>query len=391
MQRLEHDMDELFQKAAENYPLKTGEGNWETIAGRLTEKQVVINKPAKASSRKKYLSAAMLLLAFLLLSDIVLRYNDKRSAASFTNKIETESQPENKPGYSDSRIGEDKLIMNNRTAVAKKRIYQKDQSTKHLTETVDEMRLMNEHYYKQVFKTDNAILEPVNIGRADLVSIKTRSIPLTSIKNANNLFNPGEKKGFYWGILAGPQFSEVKGQGSGRSGFDAGILAGYRINKNLSIESGLFFSSKYYYSDAKYFKMSPDPSMPANMVLMNLKGKSNVVEIPLKLRVDIFNTRDNKFFATAGFSSYLLTNENNNYHAMVNGTEEYMKKSYKKNSAYSAAGINITGGLEHRIIKQNFIRIEPYFQIPLKGIGVGSMPVTSAGIHIGITTNNRKR
>ena len=391
MQHLEHDMDELSQKAAESYPLKTGESNWEAIASRLKDKAVVIDKPARSTvNRKKYLFAAMLLLAALLLTDIVLRYNVKRGAGSVVNREEKESQQEDKQAQSYPRIDKHELILKDISVVPKTSQHQNNRSGKKMTETGYEFQLINESYYDQVVKADKIATEPARMS-TDLLTIKDRGTPITEIKKASDIFNQGNEKGFYWGLLAGPQFSEVKQQGMERSGFDAGTLAGYRINKKLAIESGFFFSAKYYYSDAQYFKMAPDPTMPANMVLMDLKGKSNVMEIPIKLRYDFINKRNNKFFTTAGLSSYLLTKENNNYHAMVNGTEDYMEKSYKKNSVYGAASVNISAGVEYRFVKQNLIRIEPYLHIPIKGIGVGSMPVTSAGIHIGIITNKRKR
>ncbi len=392
MQRLEHDMDELSQKAAENYPLKPGDSNWETIASRLTDNPVGIKKPARSTvNRKKYLLAAILLLAALLLTDIVLRYNDERGSGSVINREEKGSRQENKQAHSNTRIDEDEVLSSDISVIPTTSQYQNDPVEKKFIETEYDFQLINERYYDQVAKADKIATEPANMIRTDLLTIKGRSSPITEVKKANNIFNQRNEKGFYWGLLAGPQFSEVKQQGMERSGFDAGVLAGYRLNKNLAIESGLFFSAKYYYSDAQYFKMAPDPTMPANMVLMDLRGRSNVMEIPIKLRYDFINKPSNKFFTTAGLSSYLLTKENNNYHAMVNGTENYMEKSYKENSVYGAASVNIGAGFEHRIVNQMLIRLEPYLQIPVKGIGVGSMPVTSAGIHIGIITNKRKR
>ncbi len=37
MQHLGNDMDDLFQRAAENYPLEQGAGDWEGIAKRIAD------------------------------------------------------------------------------------------------------------------------------------------------------------------------------------------------------------------------------------------------------------------------------------------------------------------------------------------------------------------
>jgi hypothetical protein len=388
MPHLEHDMDELFQKAAENYPLKTGDSDWERITARLKNESVVANNPVRPIFiRKKYLFALLLLLIALFLTNIVLI--TKRSGHRIGN---TDGGKELNQGHKEphpiSSTVENKINRKSQFPYLEKEYLKDQRSEVPHSETRNEITIEQRISYSQYVRAGNIIIEPIRTASLFSLSLKTRNTPGLSIKNTNGLV---KEKRFYWGILAGPQVNQVKQQGIQHTDVDAGIVVGYRINKKLAIESGLFYGEKCYYSDAKYFKMAPDPSMPANMTLIDLEGKSNVIGIPIKLRYDIINSRNNKFFAAAGLSSYLLTKENNNYHAMVNGSENFMEKSYNKNSCYAAANVNVSAGFEHRIIKNNFIRLEPYLQIPIKGIGVGSMPVTSAGIHIGIITNKRKR
>lgn len=68
MQLLDDDMDELFRNAAANYPLKTGEGDWNAIAGRLKpagEELPPVGKP----SGKLYRWLWLLLLTPLFFID----------------------------------------------------------------------------------------------------------------------------------------------------------------------------------------------------------------------------------------------------------------------------------------------------------------------------------
>ena len=58
---------------------------------------------------------------------------------------------------------------------------------------------------------------------------------------------------------------------------------------------------------------------------------------------------------------------------------------YEKNSYGLPAVANVSVGYEHKISKTFDIRIEPFLKIPLQGIGVGNLRVTSAGLQIGIT------
>ena len=83
--------------------------------------------------------------------------------------------------------------------------------------------------------------------------------------------------------------------------------------------------------------------------------------------------------------SYLLTNEENEYILLVNGAEMNVTSTYPDASKYFASAIDISFGYEYFFNPLTSLRIEPYVQIPLKGIGVGSMRVMSSGIHAGFT------
>lgn len=69
----------------------------------------------------------------------------------------------------------------------------------------------------------------------------------------------------------------------------------------------------------------------------------------------------------------------------MNGAQQNMASSYKNKSRSLAANYDISGGYEHKIGKSILFRIEPYLQIPLKGMGVGSMRMKTSGLRIGIT------
>ena len=69
----------------------------------------------------------------------------------------------------------------------------------------------------------------------------------------------------------------------------------------------------------------------------------------------------------------------------MNGTAENVTGSYKNSSHYFAAAIDINIGYERMIRNNISIRVEPFIQIPVKGIGMGSLPVKSIGLHFGVS------
>ena len=193
------------------------------------------------------------------------------------------------------------------------------------------------------------------------------------------------KPGIYYGIAAGVELNEVKGQHMTKAGLTGGVILGLQINKKIAVETGVQLSQKKYYSDGKYFKPKSG-SMPANMTVNSLESTSTLIEIPVSVKYN-FSKKKNTLYAKAGVSSYIMTKESNKYQAVVSGQQQEVNSTYKANHGYLASDVRISAGYQHSVSKKLNMRIEPYIQIPLKGIGIGTLPVTAAGLQIVLTRN----
>ena len=190
----------------------------------------------------------------------------------------------------------------------------------------------------------------------------------------------------YVGVITGLDFSKVGSGSFDNMGFDAGFLLGYRISQALSFETAFMWNKKIYYSDGKHFNLDKVGStMPSGMIINSLNSHSSVIEIPIKARYDFIRKTSSDLFFAGGVSAYIMTKEKNMYHVTYNGTQEKVLGVYEKNSYRLPAVANVSIGYERNISRLLDIRIEPFLKIPLQGIGVGSLPVTSAGLQIGIT------
>ena len=88
MQDIDNNMDELFRKAGESYPLKTDADGWDKIAPMLLETPAVSHIPNKKNNLKKYTILIILLLAFFLFGTLTSRYiwkKDTGIASKFIN------------------------------------------------------------------------------------------------------------------------------------------------------------------------------------------------------------------------------------------------------------------------------------------------------------------
>jgi hypothetical protein len=404
MQNLENNMDDLFRKAAANYPLKEGESHWEKIAANLEANAT----PAKGKDRKKYVLLMMLLLSGLLLCDIQFIHNtDKNKLTQAKHLPEVNS-------INKSTAGNEQIVKSFESSTFAKqednlKIQNNDRSNE-LTSRVTGNK-----------KTGHGLLQTKNIVKANTPAPGLPDIQKKRIDDTNDIVKdagPGKeiriltgtdnrdtteqekisdislnsdlkpagisskKKSLYFGIAGGPSFAEVKGQGIRKAGFNAGVIGGYRVNDKISVETGLLFSKRYYDSDGKYFDAG---KMPPGMNVINLEGSSSVFEIPLRFNYNLLQRKSSNVYASAGISSHILVNEKNDYLLLVNSQPQKMTANYKNNYGYAAATFDLSFGYEKTIGNHSHVRIEPYLKIPLKGIGVGSMQVMNAGLQLAVT------
>ena len=416
MQDIDQNMDDLFRKAAADYPLKLNESQWDDIAPLVQQSR--LNKTvAKKTISKKYIGLLVIFLSLLLTTGLITNIfnpgkqpnllspqaENKKSASGITNETadytkskiteKKQAQQQHHAGKSTSA-----LLTNYSPLIVNKESIQKDKpGNKSLENNSDQspenMPVNTNLLTTYTTETSNNITPSIKL---ETIAESNKAEPgkdsVSQTENQSTIENTplkkisGRRKGIYLGAVAGPLFDEVKNQRLKKTGFSAGIIGGYQFKKHLSVETGLLFAKKPYFSTGKYFSMAKiSNSMPVGMEILSLEGNNYVLEIPMKIKFDFLHRYKSNFFLSAGITSYIMTNEKNNYLVLMNGIQQSMVSSYKNKSRSMAATFDISAGYEHKIGKSNRIRIEPYLQIPLRGMGVGSMPMMSSGFRIGIT------
>jgi hypothetical protein len=410
MQDIDQNMDDLLRKAAANYPLRVNESDWDAIAGRL-------NQPASmpANNRRigKYLFGIFLLL-FLFTGGTFLSRGPREMKRAATTPVKHAAEP---TAITSPAIKEPEIKVSNTkereinpfnikepvVSTTPLITHEKKSATDHIPTHSSENRSHStqENYTTTTDESENdptsqhlsvqeknarSARKPVVQAALDFKinhpsNIKTKA---TLPVDPNSSSKHQQKRGFYIGIAGGPEGNQIKGQQLSACGFDVGLVFGYDLNNRFSLETGVLFNRKHYFCDGQYFNLE----MPG-MKLESLEGKSTLFEIPLKLKYNIVHKRTWNVFSTAGLSSYVMSNENNNYQLVVNGTRQNMLSNYENVSKYFAAAVDLSVGYEFKPNRRLRLRLQPYLQLPLKGIGVGSIPVQSMGVHAGIIRSFR--
>jgi hypothetical protein len=441
MEHVNNDMDDLFRKAGDLYPLKTSESDWDQVLGKLRgeipgDQHTVPAIQARGSRNK---SRWLLLLLLIPLGLFSLVYfsgykiiqkpghdstgdhplaagrggQTKKEPAitveqaagmpapnpfvntflkdkdSFSKKMQGPSDNASLTGVS----GKNDLHMTHTPAVPGAEIMKADTKSSF----TDAPPLLPESFHEPLTKTISLSVygpnETVRVHEIPFSTLPATGISLKDLSSGTISKSKSEKiqssKGIYIGFLAGPDLSSVDFQSVKHPGFSLGVIAGYRFNRRLAIETGILWDKKYYYSTGNYFDKSK-ANIPASVTIINVDGNCNMFEIPLNLRYDFATKNKHSFFAKAGFSSYLMKKENYNYLAYGYSGQTYTHDSTYNNSTHNIFSIlQISGGYEFAIGSKTKIQIEPYLKIPVQGIGIGSMPISSAGIYFGITHSFR--
>ena len=431
MPNIDDHMDDLLRRAADNYPLKTDTGNFEDLLPFVAGPAAVTGS-GKASTGKR--KSWVLLLACLIIGGSTLTYfiynnntgnSITTSASPQKNKGEQKAVPSqtntssqlntatqipatdittaNETQHSDNFYQPNKQKQNTGARFSAKIIGgmamgvadEDDKSTSIGDLTAKTKTVYNDHQQTKITVVNpGTVTEELeeSIATAEKSSHKKTTKPDIKKETAateTTATKPDKKKklkpGFYYGLTAGAQLNQVKGQGMTKTGLNAGVVLGLQLSKKLSVETGVQLTQKKYYSSGEYFHAKTG-DMPANMKVMSLHGTSTLVEIPVELKYN-FSKKQNGFYGKVGVSTYLITKERNEYKAMVSGVPQDINSTYKDKHMYSAAQLNLSAGYQHGLGKKINIRVEPYIQIPLKGIGIGSLPVMSTGLQLVLTRN----
>jgi hypothetical protein len=422
MQYVNDDMDELFRRAAENYPLDTNSGDWSKVAAAL---QNAAPPPARKKNKGRFLWL-FLLVPFLL---IATQYYHNSNRGTGTGRATTGSltTPSNTSGVSknNSSVPEKTSVEGTEVgASSKKELVSADVAREGGTSVPDRLatgKVPGPKAYPKKTRDRFAATDPSFIADGETyVSGKTAAAPgpggtyrdlsrqnfIALSHNDPFAFDPlvrdllekkivtgalkqetaiRKEKRFYAGLMAAFDITSVKFQKVEHPGYDYGAIFGYQLNKKWGIEAGIFLDEKHYYSEGQYYKGSV--YIPPNSWMTEVAGDCKMIEIPVSVRYNFSSSKKASWFSTLGLSSYVMKKEDYGYEYYYagSGTSATHYKSYTNAAANLFSAVHLSGGYTHSLGKIGDLRLEPYLKIPLSGMGSGKMPLSSAGLHIGLT------
>lgn len=435
------DMDDLFKKAAEDCDLNEDlAADWNKVHAALQEEATTGDSDGISKKSKKFIFFWWWLLIPVVLCisySIGLFNGEKKQQETISaNPISTTTQPNQPLKKSDDHIntesGKNSTVTNNKAADPATIYMQPKVTLKNRNTFVEKNKEPGplpavpnfiagvNTIASEKSKTDSNDMSELkavkNKNAGEIVSNtitkrpeKETSLPVVkkdSIVNniqkvainppAKNQQTPDTKstknktdfsRQAYWfiGITANTDVSFVKNQQTSKVGYGGGIVAGYHLKNGLSIQTGLSLDKKNYYTKAKYFDTKRLSYFQSGDVTLNYaNGNCTMWEIPVNLSYDFKGGNKIKLFVTAGVSSYLMKNENYNFNYNFSRYTYDSAFNYPRSSKDFLSILNLGAGANIQAGKNVLIQVQPYFKVPLKGVGIGNLSLKSTGLNLSV-------
>ena len=166
-----------------------------------------------------------------------------------------------------------------------------------------------------------------------------------------------------------------------RRGYTFGAQIEYLFARRFGVDAGLLYTHRKYTTEGSNYQARPGFWVDGIAPTM-VDGDLSIVEIPVQFRTYTRGYRSNGFFAGAGLSTYLVEREWYDY-TYENPTEASMLGWGQEGVCRHFFGIaNFTAGYQWRTSDRTMMRLAPYYNLPLMGIGDGKMAMQSAGLRL---------
>lgn len=206
--------------------------------------------------------------------------------------------------------------------------------------------------------------------KADEKNITKKTKPVTPKKSA-----------FFISVSAGPDISFTGNDKPGKMKLAAGAGIGYTFKEKFTLRTGFYSGRKIYTSSPGEYN-PPDIFYTYYPNLQKVEADCKVYEIPLLLSYNFGQKGKHSWFASAGASTILMKRETYNYYYKYYPTGPTVQReytSYNENKHFFSVA-TLSAGYQRTIGKNISLTAEPYFKLPLSGLGYGKVKLNSAGV-----------
>jgi hypothetical protein len=179
-------------------------------------------------------------------------------------------------------------------------------------------------------------------------------------------------------LALAPDINSTESTYSTPLGSSFGILFEYKLSKKFILQTGVTFSNKKYngsFDDYHNFANTWTKFFTSKPTSVN--GQCTVIDIPINLRMNVFQKTNQMWFVSTGVSTYIMPTEGYTYNFSWGAPKTV---EWSDNGKYNWSILNFSVGFEKQFSKHLYFQVEPYLKTPLSGLGRGGLNLYSSGL-----------
>ncbi|MEX0843952.1 MAG: hypothetical protein WD022_01680 [Balneolaceae bacterium] len=406
----EHDnhndpLEQFFQKKAEEYDISFREKDWLDLEKKLDHQQAV----RSYQRRLRWVAAASILIVSVLgyftyqnyqQIDLLNKQLDENIASGILPDSTSEISPATPDQQPDTDEKEPTGINENLAENFEETEPDYDRNEAIAQVVTDSIQINDDISTLSDNRAEGGMIASALISTTSASVSSTNDPPATAIRSVSafqesgisashwnnypeNITDPNLLSRIDLGLIISPDLSSVGGISALHDpGYKIGLMAGYMLNSNLSLSTGIIHSKVRYSSGSQGYRP------PANWSYYNqpdgIAAECFILDIPVNLKYDFHQFNKSRLFATAGLSTYIMLSEDYRfeYDYSTPGQTESLNEKSGKAHLLSNAGFSV--GYELDIHQSWNLRVEPFIKLPLQEVGWGNVKLYSVGSFISI-------
>jgi hypothetical protein len=202
--------------------------------------------------------------------------------------------------------------------------------------------------------------------------------------NINNYKELNKGKLFVYAAVS-PEWSFIFGNKTGKATMAYGLGVGYHIGNRWAVSAGFNITQKIYTAGKNDYAIKKgDYWDNPDIVINKIDADCRVFEIPISVRYYIQQQKNYTLFANIGFSTAIMKKEVYDYDYTKNGWQNAYSHTYTTGKSQFFSGALISIGYGRKLSNSFSLLAEPYFKMPLQGVGEGKVKIGSIGLSVGV-------
>ncbi|MCJ8210991.1 hypothetical protein MUY27_14830 [Mucilaginibacter sp. RS28] len=167
-------------------------------------------------------------------------------------------------------------------------------------------------------------------------------------------------------------------------GKNVSVMLTMQVNKWVFSTGAGYAVKNYGLGPGKYNA----PLMPASWAQSSVAADCKVLDIPLNVSYQVFSKGRNAINLGTGLSSYFMLREHYDFGTVSNSYGTYQATYDISNKNKHILGIlNLNATYQRQLNPKLGLLVQPYYKLPLTGIGNGKVDLQSAGVALGFSWN----